>query len=68
MTTITLNSDNKISLPKYIRQKLNIRKGQKFLLIPYDGRLELIMEKDIKQFRGFLSGIDTSVNRENDRL
>lgn len=68
MTTITLSSGFKFVLPKIIRDKFNIKKGQRFIVIPYDGRLELVLEKNIKEFRGFLPDIDTNIERENDRI
>ena len=36
-------------------------------VVEYDGRIELIPEKDIKELRGFLKGINTSFEREKDR-
>lgn len=42
---------------------LGIRPGQKFETIMYEGRIELIPLKPIRQMRGFLEGIDTSVER-----
>jgi len=35
--------------------------------VEFDGRIELIPEKDIKELRGFLKGIKTSFEREKDR-
>jgi hypothetical protein len=37
-------------------------------VVEYDGRIELIPERDIKDMRGFLKGIDTSFEREEDRV
>jgi len=37
-------------------------------VIEYEGRIELIPEKDIKELRGFLRGIDTEFKREKDRI
>jgi hypothetical protein len=33
----------------------------------YGGRIELILERDIKELRGFLKGINTEFEREKDR-
>ncbi len=35
-------------------------------VVEYDGRIELIPEKDIKELRVFLKGINTSFEREKD--
>ncbi len=47
---------------------MGIVSGQKVQIMSYQGRIEVIPLKPIKQMRGFLKGIDTSVTRENDRI
>jgi hypothetical protein len=42
--------------------------GQKVQVISYSNRIEVIPEKKISDMRGFLRGIDTSFEREADRL
>lgn len=37
-------------------------------VIEYAGRIELIPERDIAELRGFLKGINTDFERENDRV
>ncbi len=37
-------------------------------VVEYDGRIELIPERDIKELRGYLKGINTEFTREEDRL
>jgi hypothetical protein len=37
-------------------------------VIAYGNRIELMPSKDIREMRGFLKGIDTTVSREEDRL
>jgi hypothetical protein len=36
-------------------------------VIEYDGRIELIPERDISELRGFLKGINTDFEREQVR-
>jgi AbrB family looped-hinge helix DNA binding protein len=55
-------------IPKAVREALDVRPGQKMQLIVYDGRIELILLQPMPQSRGFLKGIDTTVEREPDRL
>lgn len=68
MTTVTVSPKFQVVIPKKIREKFAIEVGQKFQIIPYENRLEFIPVVDIRSMRGFLKGIDTSVNREEDRL
>jgi AbrB family looped-hinge helix DNA binding protein len=68
MTTITLSPKFQIVIPKAIRDLLALRPGQKIQAIPYEDRIELIPVRRMKDMRGFLRGIDTSVDREPDRV
>ena len=67
MTTVTISPKFQVVIPKSIRESLGLKPGQKVQAIEYDGRVELVPVQPMKQVRGFLSGIDTSVPREDDR-
>ena len=68
MSTATVSPKYQVVIPASVRRALGIRPGQKVQVIPYDGRIELIPLTPIKQARGTLRGIDTSVERDRDRL
>jgi AbrB family looped-hinge helix DNA binding protein len=68
MQSITVSPKYQVVIPKTIREALNLRPGQKMQVIEYAGRIELIPERDIKELRGFLKGINTEFNREEDRV
>lgn len=68
MTEVTVSPKYQIVIPKEIRESMGIVSGQKVQMMSYQGRIEVIPLKPIKQMRGFLKGIDTSVARENDRI
>lgn len=68
METATVSPKYQVVIPRKVRQALGIRPGQKVHVIPYQGRVELIPLQPIKRARGFLRGIDTSVEREPDRV
>lgn len=67
METITVSPKFQIVIPKEIRQKLNIRPGQKLQVFQSGSRIEYIIVKDIKDSRGFLKGLDAHIQREGDR-
>jgi AbrB family looped-hinge helix DNA binding protein len=67
MDTTTVSPKFQVVIPLRVRRALGIRPGQKIQVIPYEGRIELIPVKPLKQARGFLKGIDTTVEREPDR-
>jgi len=68
MVTVTVSSKYQVVIPAAIRDKLNIRVGQKIQLIPYQDRIEFVPIQNIRKMRGFLKGIDTEVPREEDRI
>ena len=68
MITVTVSSKYQIVIPRKIREKLDIRAGQRIQLIHYQDRIEFILEKNIKEMKGFLKGLNTDVKREEDRL
>ena len=68
MTTITISPKFQIVILKAIRDLLRLRPGQKVQAIAYEDRIELIPVRRAKEMRGFLRGIDTTVERDRDRL
>ena len=68
MQTVTVSPKYQVVIPKNIRDALKLRPGQKLRVMEYDGRIELIPDRDISELRGFLEGIDTHVEREKDRV
>jgi AbrB family looped-hinge helix DNA binding protein len=68
MQTVTVSPKYQVVIPKAIRQGVNLRPGQKMQIVEYEGRIELIPERDIAELRGFLKGINTAFEREEDRV
>jgi AbrB family looped-hinge helix DNA binding protein len=68
MQTVTVSPKFQVVIPRALREALSIKPGQKVQVIQYEGRIELIPLKSAKKMRGFLKGIDTTVEREPDRV
>lgn len=68
METVTVSPKFQIVIPKEIRESLKLAPGQKIQALLYENRIELIPVRPIKKMRGFLKGIDTSIDRESDRV
>jgi len=67
METVTVSPKYQVVIPKNARKALGIRAGQKIQVVVYEGRIELVPVIPVKKLRGFAKGIDTSIEREDDR-
>ncbi|MCR4407161.1 MAG: AbrB/MazE/SpoVT family DNA-binding domain-containing protein [Anaerolineae bacterium] len=68
METVTVSPKFQVVIPRAIRDSLGIRPGQKVQVIQYGDRIELIPVRPMQETRGFLKGIDTTAEREQDRV
>jgi AbrB family looped-hinge helix DNA binding protein len=68
MYTVTVSPKFQVVIPQAIRRSLGLQPGQKVQAILYENRIELIPVQSMKSMRGFLKGIDTSIEREADRV
>ncbi len=68
MHTVTVSPKYQVVIPKDVREAMRLCPGQKLKVIEYEGRIELIPERDISELKGFLKGINTEFIREDDRL
>jgi AbrB family looped-hinge helix DNA binding protein len=68
MNTVIVSPKYQIVIPKEVRESMGIVPGQKLQITSYQGRIEVILIKPMKEMRGFLKGIDTEVTREEDRI
>lgn len=68
METVTISPKYQVVIPKQIRERLSLLPGQKIQAVAYGDRIELIPVRPVRQLRGFLKGIDTTIVREADRV
>jgi AbrB family looped-hinge helix DNA binding protein len=68
MGLVTVSPKFQVVIPLAVRKALGIKPGQKVQVVHYDNRVELIPLKPVRRTRGFLKGIDTTVERESDRI
>lgn len=67
MTAVKVSPKFQVVIPRHVRESLQLSPGQKVEVLLYDNRIELVPVKPIRQMRGFLRGIDTTVGNEPDR-
>jgi len=67
MPLITVSPKYQVVIPKEIREALKLEPGQKIHIMLIDGRIEMIPVEPIQNLRGFVKGIDTEIERGDDR-
>jgi len=66
--TVTVSPKYQVVIPSGVRESLGILPGMKVQIFLYQNRIEFVPVRALKSMRGFLSGISTGVEREDDRL
>ena len=68
MPSVTVLPKYQIVIPKEVRESMGIVSGQKIQMLAYRNRIELIPIKPMKKLKSLLKGIDTDVDRDDDRI
>ena len=68
MMEVTVSPKYQVVIPKEVRESMGIFSGQKVQILIYRNRIELIPLKPIKKMKGFLPGINTDFERDQDRI
>ena len=67
MTEAKISPKYQVVIPKAIREELELKPGQMVQVIAHGDRIEMVPVRSLREMRGFLAGIDTTVERESDR-
>jgi AbrB family looped-hinge helix DNA binding protein len=68
MPVVTVSPKFQVVIPREIRESLAIRPGEKIAVFQIEDRIEFVQMRPMKQMRGFAKGIDTTVERDPDRV
>ena len=68
MISVTVSPKFQVVIPKEVRESMGIVSGQKIQVRAYQNRIELIPIKPMKEMKGFLKGIETEFERDDDRV
>jgi len=68
MKSVTISPKYQVVIPREVRQSMEIKPGSKVQVLLYENRIELIPIRNMRRMRGFLKGIDTTVERQRDRV
>ena len=68
MFTSVISPKYQISIPKEVRDQMELKAGTKVHIIPYQDRIEFIPLRPMHSMRGFIkTKFDTTIAREKDR-
>jgi AbrB family looped-hinge helix DNA binding protein len=68
MPTVTVSPKFQVVIPQEVREAMDLQPGEKLQVFQFENRIELIPVRTAKEMRGFLRGIDTTVDRDPDRV
>lgn len=68
MESVKISPKYQVVIPKRLRELLNLKPGQQVQMIAFEDRIEMIPVRQISEMKGFLKGIDTTVERKTDRI
>lgn len=68
MPVVTVSPKFQVVIPRDIREALRLEPGQQVQVLQYQNRVEFIPVQPMRQMRGFLKGLDTTVPRDKDRV
>jgi AbrB family looped-hinge helix DNA binding protein len=68
MNTVTVSSKFQVVIPKEIREDVGLKVGTIMEVITYGTRIEFVPIQPIKNLKGIFKGLNTDIDREEDRL
>lgn len=68
MSTVTISPKFQVVIPKAVREELGLRPGQRVRALVVGQRIELVPVKPMREMRGFVRGVDSRVERDEDRV
>ncbi|MFP3947411.1 MAG: AbrB/MazE/SpoVT family DNA-binding domain-containing protein [Gemmatimonadota bacterium] len=68
MTVVTVSPKYQVVIPKDVRERLDLKPGQKVEAFAFGNRIELIPVRSPTELRGFLKDVENDFSREPDRM
>ena len=59
MGVVTLSSKYQVVIPQDVRERMELKPGQKIVVVEKDGVVHLIPQRPLKEMRGFVKGVST---------
>ncbi len=68
MPIVTISPEFEVVIPREIRHSLGLMPVQQMLSLQHPSRIELVRLPHVRELRGSLSGIDTTIAADEDRV
>jgi len=66
MHATTISTKYQVVIPREVREQFGLKPGQKVVFITHKKSLRMVIVPPIEEAEGFLEGIDTDVQREEE--
>lgn len=67
-TTVTVSPKFQIVIPQEVRERMDIKPGQKVTFMEWKGAVVIVPLLSADEAFGFLKGLDVTLEREKDKL
>lgn len=67
MPSVRVSPKFQVVIPKEVREQLPLSAGQQVEVFVVDGRIQIVPIRPMREMRGVLKGMDTTIVREPDR-
>lgn len=64
MDTVTLSPKFQVVIPKEIREDMNLKPGERLVVIEKEGTIHMVPVGNIKKMRGFIRGVSSKGMRD----
>lgn len=66
MYATTISTKYQVVIPLEVRKRFGLKPGQKVVFIPYKRSIRMVIVPPIEEAQGFLEGLDTDIQREEE--
>jgi len=66
MEAVKVSRKYQVVIPRSVRERMRLRPGERLQVICFDDRIALIPIRPMRQMRGFLKGLDSNFQREEE--